>query len=251
MPFSFLNGYSYYYIPVLLQAFCCFHAYRRGTLNNWIWMIVFLPLIGSIIYLFSEVFSTRGVRRSKIDVGAIVNPGGKLKKLESELRFSDTFANKIRLADAYLAAGQLDSAQELYENALTGSFADNEHGLSQLLVIYYKQERYTNVIDIAKKINRSQKFPKSTAHLLYAQALEHTGNLEAAEKEFKAMKGRYSCFEQRYEYGLFLKRHNRPQEAERIFNEILDEVPQLSSMERKGARAWAAKAKLEVRDLVS
>ncbi|OCX51406.1 hypothetical protein BEL04_15365 [Mucilaginibacter sp. PPCGB 2223] len=249
--FNLFHLSGYYYIPVALQAFCCFHAYRRGTLNNWLWIIVFVPVIGSVIYLFSEVFSSRGVRRPKIDVGAIVNPGGKLKKLENELRFSDTFANKIKLADAYLAAGYIDNAQELYEGALTGSFADNEHGLSQLLVIYYRQEKYSDVINIAKKISRSQKFPKSTAHLLYAQALEHTGETELAEKEFKAMKGRYSCFEQRYEYGLFLKRQNRPQDAERIFNEILDEVPQLSSMEKKNARAWAAKAKLEMRDMVS
>lgn len=242
----FLHSY-YYYIPVALQAFCCYHAYQRGTLNRWLWIIVFLPLIGSGIYLFSEVFSSRNIRAPKIDVGAIVNPGAKLKKLENELRFSDTFANKIKLADAYLAAGYTDDAQQLYETALTGSFADNEHGLSQLLITYFTQERYADVIAIAKKLYKTQKFAKSKAHLLYALSLEKTGDTELAEKEFKAMKGRYSCFEQRYEYGMFLKRQNRPQDAERIFNEILDEVPQLSSMERKSARIWASKAKDELR----
>lgn len=241
----------YYYIPVALQAFCCYHAYQRGTLNRWLWIIVFVPVIGAAIYLFSEVFSSRNIRAPKIDVGAMVNPGGKLKKLENELRFSDTFANKIKLADAYLAAGYTNNAQELYETALTGSFADNEHGLSQLLIVYFNQERYTDVIAIAQKLYKSQKFAKSKPHVLYALALEHTGHPELAEKEFKIMKGRYSCFEQRYEYGLFLKRNNRYEDAQRIFNEILDEIPQLSAMERKNARIWAVKAKEELREIMA
>jgi len=40
-----------------------------------------------------------------------------------------------------------------------------------------------------------QQFSAAKAHLLYALSLENTGNIEQAENEFKAMKGRYSYFE--------------------------------------------------------
>src|ERR1700712_3263914 len=113
----FLGGGSYYYLIVALQAYCAFHSYRRGTLNKWIYLIIFLPLIGGIIYIYSEILSNRRFNKPNIDVGAIINPSGKIKKLEDELRFTDTFANKVKLADAYLETGQIDRAVELYRGS--------------------------------------------------------------------------------------------------------------------------------------
>ena len=248
MDMFFASGY-YYYIPVALQCFCAFHSYQKGTINKWIYLIVFLPLVGSIIYIYSEIIANRSYRGPKVDIGAIINPGGKIKKLEENLRFTDTFANKIKLADAYLSASYIDKAIVLYETSLVGSFADNEHGLSQLIIAYYKQERYQDVISTTLKINRSQKFARSKAHLLYAMALENTGQTEQAEKEFKLMKGRYSCFEHRYEYSQFLIRANRDEDAHRILTELLDEVPHLSSMERKNGQVCFNKAKQELKAL--
>src|ERR1035437_5465888 len=91
---------SYYYIILVLQAFSAIHSYRRGTFNNWYFLIIFIPFIGCLIYLYSEVLSKRQFNKPNIDVSAVFNPGGKIKKLEDTLRFTDTFDNKIKLADA-------------------------------------------------------------------------------------------------------------------------------------------------------
>ncbi|EHQ25422.1 PLDc N-terminal domain-containing protein [Mucilaginibacter paludis] len=242
----FENSY-FYYISIGLQVICAIHCIQRGNQNKWIWLIVFLPVVGSIAYIYTEMLSGRNMRGPKLDVGAIINPGGKIKKLEENLRFTDTFANKIKLADAYLAAGYTGQAIELYESSLTGTFADNEHAISQLMLAYFNKQRYEDVITSARKISRSQKFPKSKAHMFYALSLENVGQPEAAETEFKAMKGRYSCFEQRYQYGKFLLRVGRDDDARRIFTDILDELPHLSSMERKSNRAWFNNTKEELR----
>ena len=127
----YINNY-FYYIELCLQALCAIHCVRRGTQNKWLWIIVFLPVVGSLIYIFSELRLGRSIRNPGIDLAAVVNPGGKIKKLEDNLRFTDTFDNKIKLADAYLAAGYTDKAVELYEKSLTGAFAENEHGIAQL-----------------------------------------------------------------------------------------------------------------------
>jgi hypothetical protein len=246
---------SYYYIIVGLQIFCAVHSYRRGTLNRWIFLIIFLPLIGSIIYIYSEVLSNRNNFRSTIkptiNVGAVLNPGGNIKKLEEELRFTDTFANKVKLADAYLAAGLTDKAVDLYKASLTGAFAENEHVMMQLIVGYFEQGRYEEVIPLAKKLYHLPQFPRSKAHILYAMSLENTGNTEQAENEFKAMKGRYSYFEQRYQYGLFLMRAERYEDAEKIFTDMVNEEPQLGNMEKRNNRQWFAKAKEELRKISS
>jgi hypothetical protein len=246
----FFGGGGMYYIPLILEAFCAIHCLRRGTQQKWLWIIIFLPLIGSLIYIYQEILTNRSVMRTpKIDVGAVLNPGGKLKKLEDELRFTDTFANKIKLADAYLAAGYTDKAVELYTTSLTGAFAENEHVLAQLIIAYFEQERYAEVIPIAKKLYKLPQFARSKAHILYAISLEYTGQAEQAENEFKLMKGRYSYFEQRYQYGLFLVRAGRSNDAYHIFADMLEEQPHLSAVERKSNRVWFAKAKDELKKL--
>lgn len=248
LPFG--NNYLYY-IEICLQVVCALHCIRRGTQGRWLWIIIFLPLIGCIIYIVSEMRPRRGISTPKIDISAVINPSAKLKRLEDDLKFTNTFDNRIKLADAYLAANQTDKAIELYEKSLTGAFAENEHGIAQLAAAYYQTERYEDTIKWLKKIYNTHQFTRSSTHILYAKSLERIGNTEAAENEFKLMKGRYSNFEQRYEYGLFLERADRIEDAYAIFEQMLDEAPHLSSMERKNNRVWLSKAKEELKRITA
>jgi hypothetical protein len=63
------------------------------------------------------------------------------------------------------------------------------------------------------------------------------------------MKGRYSYFEARYQYGLFLTRNGREQDAYIIFTDMLDEQPHLSPVEKRSNRVWFAKAKEELKKI--
>jgi len=248
----FFNG-NYYYIILILEALCAIHSYRRGTLNRWIWLIVFIPVIGCLIYIYSEVISNRNVsvnlKKTTVNLSDAINPAGKIKKLEEELRFTNTFANKVKLADAYLAAGDTEKAIELYKSSLTGAFDENEYVMAQLIVAYYEQERYDEVIPLAKKLYKLPQFARSKAHILYAMSLEDTGHTELAEAEFKLMKGRYSYFEQRYQYGLFLMRQDRIEDAYDLFTEMLDEEKYLGPVEKKANRIWLSKVKEELRKI--
>jgi hypothetical protein len=227
----------FYYVTIGLQAFCAIHCIRRNNTNKWIWMIVFIPIAGSIAYLFTEVFSgkglTSGISNVQEGVGAVFNPTGGIKKLEDNLRFTDTFNNRVALADAYLQAGQTEKAISLYESSRTGAFTENEYLLTQLIRAYYKVKRYDDILPLARKLYGSIPFQRSSAHILYAMALENTGRADLAEKEFSTMKGRFSNFEGRYQYGMFLRRAGRDEEARNVFSAILDEAPHLSRRERR------------------
>lgn len=98
---------NYYYIVIILQAICVIHCLRKGKEQRWIWLIIFLPLIGCLVYIFTEMFSGNEIQQVQSGFGNILNPAGKIKKLESQLKFSDTFKNRVTLADAYLATGAL------------------------------------------------------------------------------------------------------------------------------------------------
>ncbi len=247
MPF-FANNY-FYIITIVLQAICVLHCIRRGRQNNWIWLIVFLPLIGCLIYFFTEIVTRREMQNVQAGVGAVFNPGGRIRKLEENLKFSDAFHNKVALADAYLEVGQTNRAIDLYESSLQGNFEENEHVLYQLIIAYSLVNRFEDIIPLAKKIYKRPQFARSKAHIVYAMALANTGNAELAETEFKTMKARFANFEARYQYSLFLSRSNRQEEARQLFEQIVDEAPHLTPVERNYNRAWIAQAKDELRKM--
>lgn len=219
------------------------HCLRKGNQNNWIWLIVFLPVIGCLVYFFSEILTRREIRTVQSGVGEILNPSGSIRKLEENLRFSDSFSNRVALADAYLSSGQSGKAISLYENSLTGAFAENEHAITQLIAAYYLEKRYKDVVSMSKKIYNKPQFPRSKTHILYAMSLAYSDDNEMAEKEFRGMKGRFSNFEARYYYALFLQKNNRNAEARQMLSEIVEEIPQLGRVEKRYNREWISLSK--------
>ncbi|MEO5564039.1 MAG: hypothetical protein ABIR18_11405, partial [Chitinophagaceae bacterium] len=167
----FGSGY-FYIITIVLQVICVIHCIRKGKQNYWIWLIVFIPIIGCLVYFFTEILNSRDIRQVQSGMGDVLNPGGRVKKLENNLRFSDTFNNRVELADAYLAAGQTPRAIDLYESSLTGNFTENEYVLSKLIVAYYQTKQFEKLVPIAKKIYNRPQFARSKPHICYAMALE-------------------------------------------------------------------------------
>jgi hypothetical protein len=236
-------AYSYYYIVLILQGICVFHSIRKGNQAKWIWIIIMVPLIGCVIYICTEIIKRRHVNSIQSGVVSIVNPGGRIKDLEKKFNFSDTFATRTALADAYLESGMYDKAIELYEPALHGLFHNNEHVVSQLILAYYYVKRYADVVKIAPRIANTMNFSKSKTNLLYALSLEQVGNLNEAEKQFMNMNHRFSNFEARYTYGEFLLRDKREDHAALIFQDILDEAQHMNRNEKGRSVVWIGKAK--------
>jgi len=83
-------------------------------------------------------------------VGTLINPTGRIKKLEANLRFSDTFNNRIALADACLEKGFTDRAIELYESSLAGNFTENEYVLSKLIIAYFQKNDMRRLFRLEK-----------------------------------------------------------------------------------------------------
>ncbi|MEX6686057.1 PLDc N-terminal domain-containing protein [Danxiaibacter flavus] len=238
----FESGYLYY-ICILLQAICVIHCLRKGYQQKWIWIIVFLPYVGALAYFFSEIVNGNQVKQVGNTFGAIINPSGSIKKLRAQVEFSDTFQNRMALADAYLATGQVNNAIELYESCCKGVFVENEYLLGQMIVAYSMVGRYDHILPLARKIYNAPQFSRSRAHMLYALALEKTGDSQTAESEFQKMQARFSYYEQRYNYGLFLIRAGRDNDARQLFTTINKEAQQLSSREKRDNRIWFARAK--------
>jgi hypothetical protein len=243
--------YSYYPIVLVLQGFCVWHCIRRGTQNKWVWIIVFLPLVGSLAYIFTEVIQKRHTSSLGDTIGSVVNPGGRIKKLEQNFKFSDTYANRVALADAYLDAKMYDKAIELYESVISGIFDNSEETLKKLIEAYYKTGRIEDVVRVAARLTNTLNFTKSTANFYYARALEQTGHPNEAEAEYKKMNHRFINYQQRYYYAMFLVNQNRSAEAMPVLETIHNEAEHLSNREKGVSSEWINRAQQEYKKLMS
>lgn len=247
-----LFGNPYFYaINIVALTICIIHCLKTRRDSGWIYFMLFIPYIGWIAYLATQILSHRDLQKVQGGIGAVLNPAGSIKKLQQKLRFSDTFNNRVALADAYLAAGNRERAVSMYESSLTGAFTENEYVLGQLTVAYFEAGRYTDVVTNARKIYKLPQFARSRAHILYAMALEKTGDIINAENEFKMMKGRFANFEARYQYGQLLLRAGRTAEAKQLYTEVAEEYKQLSSREKRAAREWFNLAKDELKKMAA
>jgi len=247
----FFYNPSFYAVNIVLLVICIIHCVRTGRSGTWIWIMIVLPIIGSVIYIFAEMFTSRNMGQVQSGMSGVLNPGGKIRKLENNLKFSDTFNNRMLLADAYLGAGHTDKAITLYESSLTGNFTENEYPIVQLILAYFQQKRYADILPIAKKIYHRPQFARSKQHIYYAMALSFTGHNAEAEAEFKQMKGKFANFEASYQYGCFLIRSGRKEEAQHLYDEILTEFPHLTPREKRSNREWYNLTKEEMRNVKS
>ena len=115
-----------YYTPVLmLRIFCLYHAYTSRTEQKWFWIIIFLPLFGSLVYLYHTFYSRRNVQNISEELKNTFISNYKLEKLEKQVRHNNSVANRILLGDEHLKSGNYGPALELYQSCLSGIHQDD------------------------------------------------------------------------------------------------------------------------------
>jgi hypothetical protein len=225
--------YGYYTPILLLQAFCLYHAYRNNTHQKWLWLIIFIPLIGCLIYLYDNFASRRNLEDVQEGVKTMVNSNYQINKLEKEIKYAPTVTNKVKLADAYVQHQRYVEAIPLYQSCLQGLYADDPHLIKKLLRVLYLNKDYAAAIEHGQKLLREKSFLQDEARVAYAWSWFHVGNLEEAESNFRAMDLQFSNFPHRVEFCKFLIENKRENEAKEKLEELMDEIDHMSAFEQK------------------
>lgn len=233
----------YFYLIIALQGYCIYHCFANKNQYYWYFVIFFLPVIGSIIYLFLNVFNNRDIDKVQDEIVSMVNPSKKIIDLEKKFKFSDSFENQTVLADAYLDAGIHDKAIENYVEALQGTFQNDFFVISKLEEAYYFSSDFEKAIECAERIKNSSKFSKSKASFLYALALEKQGNIVEAEALLSKFDAPYSRYQERLELAKFYIRNAKADKAKEMLNEIAAESEGMSKTSYRENRILIGKAK--------
>lgn len=122
------------FLPYIVQILLILHALRNGKNFTWIWLLAVLPYVGGLLYLFLEIIPDmrRGRLVSGEQVALWINRNARLKKLEEEVKISDTVANNIALGDEHFRLGNFKQAAEIYQGQLKGIYKDDASLLLKL-----------------------------------------------------------------------------------------------------------------------
>ena len=227
----------YYYLIIALQVYCIYHVYKNRNPYYWVFLIIFLPVIGSAIYLITQVYNKQGAEKITSEITHIINPTKKIRDLEKQLQFSETYQNRVNLADAYLENKDYNNALPHYLEALNDSSQNDFYVASKLVEVYFLAEKYNKVVLYAEKIKDRPEFKKSRTQFIYGLALEKLGNFESAENSLRQIDVRYSFYEERLALAKFLISRDKVADAKEILEEVQKESQNMTKTNKRIYRA--------------
>ena len=233
---------------LLAQIACAVHVVRTGRNMIWIFLIIFVPVLGMAIYFFAEILPElmggRTARRAASGMAQALDPGRSLREAQRRVEITPTAENKAALAEALLAAGKPADAVALYREALTGIHATDPGtmlGLARALFADGNPAEVQKVLEELRAANPEYNSPEG--HLLYARSLEAQGKADAALKEYEALANYYPGQEARCRYAMLLQASGRGDEARRIFQEVCQLIEYGPRHQRRAQREWYDLAK--------
>lgn len=242
-----LNFSLFGILGLVLYAGCIFHAIKTGRINYWLFILIFLPGLGSIAYLLLEVLpeirSSRTARRAVTGLGEALDPNRGLRESAESLEVADTADNRRRLAEERMKRGQWKEAEALYRAALVGPLAGDPALLIGLSKALYGREDYRGALDALGQLYRENPdYESREARLIQARALEGAGQTQEAAEAYRALIGYALGPEAQVRYGLMLKKLGDTQRAKEAFTEAVRTYGRRPGRLEADERAWLAEA---------
>jgi len=246
-PFAYLTS-PYGILYLLVIGLCIVHAVRSGNFMPWGYIIIFLPAIGSLIYLFAvivpELFRSRSAARLGSNVRQMADPHRTLRQAHRTAEMVGSVDAKRTLAEEYIARGAYADAVEIYRGAAQGQFKDDPallQGLARAQFLNGDPAGAQATLDALQIAD--PKFVSADAHLLYARALEGQGRDEEAIAEYRRLVPYYAGEEARARLAMALGRTGRRDEARTVFQQVVKSLDGAPSRYKKAQKEWGDIAK--------
>lgn len=190
-----------------------------------------------------NVINKQDVEKVQDGLTSVINPTKKVKELTKKLAFSDTFQNKVDLADAYFELNDFKNAITYYKNAIDSNFSGDTYVISKLIDAHYYVKNYDKVISYYKQLFEIMDIIKPKNQLHYGLSLANLGKPKSAERALKKIDINFSNYNERLAFAEFLMEKKKNEEAKKILQEILDESKHFTKSNRKTYRQTIATVK--------
>lgn len=223
--------------------FFAVHAVRSGQDRYWLFVLFAFPVLGSLVYGFAiwlpEARHSRGAKTLVRNVRAVLDPGRELREARDAFELSQSADNRLRLADALVAAGEPVEAIGHFRSVLAGVHRDDagiQVRLAQALLDANKPYEARELLETL--IRERPDFRSSEGHLTYACAVAATGDREKAKQEFDVLVEYFAGMEARARYAQILADWGELDAARALSVESLGLVRRLPRYARRINKPW-------------
>ena len=213
-------------LHLLVAIFFINHAYRTGRPQYWYFVLLSLPLVGSIAYicfeLLPEAGQSRRGREVKRGITDILAPDRDFHRLHDDATTRDTVDTKQALALECERKGMWAEAARLYEAAAQGIYAGDTPLLVGLARSQLNAGDAVRALGTLDRLRAAQpELDDQDAHLIYARCLEDQERITDAESEYSQLAGYYIGLEARTRYAQFLQRNGHSEKARDLFGSVV------------------------------
>jgi len=219
-------------LHVIVALWFAVHAVRSGQDRYWLMILFMFPLLGSVVYALAiwlpdMRYSHQG-RTLVRGIKQVLDPSRELRAAQDAFETTATTDNRLRLADALLAAGRASEAVPQYQSALSGIHHDDpdiQVRLAHALLESGHAGAARELLD--GLIRRRPEFRSPTGHLIYARAVAAEGDRAKAREEFETLIGYSSGYEAPARYAEVLHGWGEHQRAREICTTALAQAKRL------------------------
>jgi hypothetical protein len=240
------------WVILALIAICVVHAVRTGNVFPWIYIIIFLPALGALIYFVMVILPgltrSRGARQLTRGAARVIDPNKDYRAAMRDVEVVGSVDAKRAFAEQLMQRGQYADAAEMYRNAAQGQFAADPAllmGLARAEILRGEGAGAQAALDTLQAAD--PKFNSEEAHMIYAQALELQGKNDEAAVEYKRLVTYCAGEEARTRYAMLLDKMGRGDEARALYEQVLKNLDGASSRYRTAQKDWAAIARNALR----
>jgi hypothetical protein len=228
-------------LGLIFMIAMCVHVVRTGQNMMWLYIILFVPTLGGLVYLIAVVIpsltGSATARKAREAARDTLDPGRGYRSAKSAVDESPTVYNRMRLATAAGEMGRWDEAEALYRLAAQGVHAEDPalaYGLAHSLV---ELGRYAEAAPMLEALEKANPRTPQTA-LQLARAYEGLGRFAEAEGPYNHAAARLPGLEGIARQAAFLARTGRRAEAQEALVEIDKRMERLNRRFRKEGRQW-------------
>jgi hypothetical protein len=237
-------------VTIALQVFCVVHVFRTGRNMTWLFLIILVPMVGSLAYLIVEVVpslrQSPSARRALQRAQKAIDPHRGVREGSLNYERSQNIDTATRLAAELTKAGRHDEAIRICTEARTGLFEDDPKILLALSQAQFAAARHAEAIATLDYLReKNPEFRSADGHLVYARALEESGATERALEEYAALVNYYPGAEARVRQAMLYKKAGDAARAAELFAAILKDARLAPKHFQRSEREWIELAQRE------
>ena len=235
-------------LGIIIQIICSIHVITTGRNRLWLWFIIIVPGLGSLVYFIMELLpSLAGTSSSKASTASTKghNPARAYEQAREDLTQLDSVENQLRLAEAAIEVGKDIEAIAMYEKCLTGQLASDPKIRLKFAKVHFMSGNMPEALKQLEMIaEQNNGYQSQEGHLLCAQALEKLGRYKEAQACYEGQVAHATGEETRARYAMLLLNMGAHGDAKEIFEAIIENVENSPKDYKQTQDEWYRLAKL-------